>query len=62
MKWLGERNDVDSGALDFFGYEGKHVHYRINLFILSFCKSISDISVMEKSNKANHHHLGLLRQ
>ena len=45
---------MDSGALrDFFGYEEKHVLYKINLFIFSFLKSISDISVMEKSNKAN---------
>ena len=45
---------MDIGALDiFFGYEGKHVHYKINLFIFSFLRSISDISVIEKSNKAN---------
>ena len=28
---------MDSGALEIcFGYESKHVHYKINLFIFSF--------------------------
>ena len=48
-----ERNDVDNGALEIFGYEGKHVHYKIDLFIFSFLRSISNISVMETSNKTN---------
>ena len=45
---------MDRGALEIFlVMKGKHDHYKINLFIFSFLRSISDISVMEKFNKAN---------
>ena len=46
---------MDSGALEiFWGYEEKHVHYKLFFVIFNFLfRSISDISFREKSNKAN---------
>ena len=40
---------MDIGALEIF-YEGKHVHYKINLFIFSFFRSTFNVSLIQKSN------------
>ena len=52
--WNGEERGMTWkwSFRNFFGYEGKRVHYKISLFSV-FLRSISDVSVMEKSNKAN---------